>query len=944
MHGVSLSDPQVALIAASPSVNDEFSSKIAELERRLQMNDLDYRSWDMLTDHQQNIFVQDLFLSAVSAESAEEYVRHAVDSCGCPDVMEELSQHSPALLREIEKQQELSPDLRINLGESLDYLIDSVVGSLQEMSSPAEEEEEKNKGCVYEADVLNAIHSLGRKGYNGIRPGNVSPTDSACDDSTGADGDFYVDDAHYNLEIKLGRDAQMGGTSVAFYPNRPADSSPGRFVLVKPEKMEEPARIATIATLEQTADHWVEFIQNLKTDDWSASSVWDNEPRDPDAKATPFKSTERQWADALQASGGRINLTGDKAVHIPASFVRMLYASKSPPIDYIQIGGAGLFHLTNNPASLPVPQLEGEVDIELRPGKSGAVKVKGEYETGDDGEFLYNYTKSGEKKKIKVKKTTPSDTGDGSTFIKASGPLRAQARLQADGNSPFTLDDPDSIRAMMDLRSERLGLVDQDRSDASLSDRDAYRSAVLDNLEKKHLKAIKKLESSVRRAQSPERIEKLELSVKSLTDRIERVRELFAPKEGYKNLHASVVQEAEGSASLTTAPSKSERLVLSLPKFVPTEAWGNPASMSRQQIGKIFGTVGGGGSIKDKFQFLEDSLIGGKDGGIKSPRRILGNLILLESLTSVIRDFTSSAAGFVFEGFIAALLGGSQSTERTKGGTLAIEDLIAFSAWEGTENVAVSLKLLTGGNNIHGSFTNLIEGLNDHGTIVYIVGRKLGDRLSIESFDITRDNFVELLMSTIQNKTKEELFSSGRKNHSQVQRALLKAPTWEEKYVILQQTSGYSAKWRKKKQSERDAAEMSSEELPTQESKVTYTVDDNRRLLSEASGGDGGKQWSLSVTALAKSKILSNHQELGNLPSTTDGIVQVAELYADKLSGDLSSIFESVASLSENVNAYFTYPDRSDAISSAKSAIDDTEKVASGIQGDITAGGDAGSV
>ena len=124
-----------------------------------------------------------------------------------------------------------------------------------------------------------------------------------------------------------------------------------------------------------------------------------------------------------------------------------------------------------------------------------------------------------------MKKTTPSDTGDGSTFIKASGPLRAQARLQADGNSPFTLDDPDSIRAMMDLRSERLGLVDQDRSDASLSDRDAYRSAVLDNLEKKHLKAIKRLESSVRRGQSPERIEKLELSVKSLTDRIERVRE-----------------------------------------------------------------------------------------------------------------------------------------------------------------------------------------------------------------------------------------------------------------------------------------------------------------------------------------------------------------------------------------------------------------------------------
>jgi hypothetical protein len=543
----------VSNLVTSSEVGEEYRNKIKELSGRLNSNGFDFRrDWDVMTDRDRDAFSGGLFHDGESASSIEGYVQACADNYGNASTEEDFRWHSPVLYKQTD--QALSPDIGEAGSFSIRHLDEMILRvltasseNLQEMSTEAEEEEEKNKGCMYEGDVLNAIHSLGPAGYNGLRPGTILPSDSACDDSTGADGDFYVDDAHYNLEIKLGRDAQMGGTSVAFYPNRPAGSSPGRFMLTKPEKMEEPARIATIATLERTVDHWMEFIQNLKTDDWSASSKWDNEPRNPKAKATPFKSTERQWADALRASGGRINLTGDKAVHIPASFVRMLYASKSPPIDYIQIGGAGLFHLTNNPASFPVPRLEGEVDIELRPGKSGSKKVKGEYETGDDGEFLYTYTKAGKKSKIKVKKTTPSDTGDGSTFIKASGPLRAQARLQADGNSPFTLDDPDSIRAMMDLRSERLGLVDQDRSDASLSDRDAYRSAVLGNLEKKHLKAIKKLESSVRRGQSPERIEKLESSVKSLTDRIERVREMFAPTE-----------ESEGSANLTTSSSKAE--------------------------------------------------------------------------------------------------------------------------------------------------------------------------------------------------------------------------------------------------------------------------------------------------------------------------------------------------------------------------------------------------
>ena len=54
------------------------------------------------------------------------------------------------------------------------------------------------------------------------------------------------------------------------------------------------------------------------------------------------------------------------------SFIADHYKSKG--IYYIQIGGAGLFYLSENPANLPIPKLEGCIDIELRAGRSGSKK------------------------------------------------------------------------------------------------------------------------------------------------------------------------------------------------------------------------------------------------------------------------------------------------------------------------------------------------------------------------------------------------------------------------------------------------------------------------------------------------------------------------------------------------------------------------------------------
>ena len=81
---------------------------------------------------------------------------------------------------------------------------------------------------------------------------------------------------------------------------------------------------------------------------------------------------------------------------------------------YIQIGGAGFFRLGEaNPANLPLPILNGKVQLEVRIAKGG-----------------------------------PPAAG-----------LRVQARLLTKSTSPYTLDDPESVKAMLDVTKKQKKLL-----------------------------------------------------------------------------------------------------------------------------------------------------------------------------------------------------------------------------------------------------------------------------------------------------------------------------------------------------------------------------------------------------------------------------------------------------------------------------------------------------
>ena len=123
--------PQVRIevLQGSPAINDEFARKVKELDRRLQMNGMKYVNWDSLNDRQQDIFSHDLFLDGSCASSVDDYVLGAVDSCWCPDVVEDLHHHSPALMKAIEEEEKQHGGQK-QYNESVDGLIDNILNNL----------------------------------------------------------------------------------------------------------------------------------------------------------------------------------------------------------------------------------------------------------------------------------------------------------------------------------------------------------------------------------------------------------------------------------------------------------------------------------------------------------------------------------------------------------------------------------------------------------------------------------------------------------------------------------------------------------------------------------------------------------------------------------------------------------------------------------------------
>lgn len=239
-------------------------------------------------------------------------------------------------------------------------------------------------GFIYESKVIRA---LGRAGIRGTvrKPAGAN--------STAPDADIVVDGVRYNVEVKMDRGAQMGGSSVRW-----------QYGVVGVEFVTPPDQViaATIndvmsSKVDSLID-FVDFVRHVKGND----DFW----------GWPGKLTRKGW-DAARRSGVLAQI--QTRIPYDATWITHHYNRKG--INYIQIGGAGLFCMGSNPADLPVPQLAGHVVIEIRAARNAT------------------YVRKQDRRAV---------VGSG---------LRVQARLKASGTSPYTLDSVSSIRSMLAGRS-----------------------------------------------------------------------------------------------------------------------------------------------------------------------------------------------------------------------------------------------------------------------------------------------------------------------------------------------------------------------------------------------------------------------------------------------------------------------------------------------------------
>ena len=442
-------------------------------------------------------------------------------------------------------------------------------------------------------------------------------------------------------------------------------------------------------------------------------------------------------------------------------------------------------------------------------------------------------------------------------------------------------------------------------------------------------------------------------------------------------------ESTKESASIISEKEEKEggrfSMTIPLPSFSPTEAWGDPESQDRDHVMKVFSVVRGGRDMKQKVQNINKFLDPAVARGKRSPGVIINMMMVIEALQATLNDFNESAAGFVFEAFMAALTGGHQVKTRV-GGTLPIEDFVAFSDYGGDSGVPVSLKLLKAGGNTKGSYTNIVDYLlvGDTPIIKYIVaykakeGENVGE-LQFWEFEVTRGNFVDFIegvgqgahllhgVDRLELKQLAANFNQDPSNkHNHVALAALLAQTAgytktgdlhrfletggltpEEDESVMSPEEKKAKEEKERKEGEKEARKAqkgreaaiatSKEQEQTGNAEIRNESFHGRekRLLQEGLllEAEGATQWLASWDQLDALKSVINLTSYGLIDLSQSRIDQVAKIYVEKLKGGVMALLEKTKSLAENIGSYFREERRSKANEAAEIAKNDAREI-----------------
>ena len=461
------------------------------------------------------------------------------------------------------------------------------------------------------------------------------------------------------------------------------------------------------------------------------------------------------------------------------------------------------------------------------------------------------------------------------------------------------------------------------------------------------------------------------------------VEDYYTEKVTLSELTKLIESQLEGKGLLTEEKKSGGRfsVTIDLPSLAPSEAWGDPDSQDREQILKIFSVVRGGRDIGAKLADINKFLDPVAAKRRRSPGVIINMMMVVEALQATLNDFNESAAGFVFEGFMAALTGGKQIAGKV-GGTLPIEDFVAFSDYG--DGSPVSLKLLTLEGVTKGSYTNLVDYLIVRGepSIKYLIAFKFTpndnvDQLQLWEFEINHSNFItfienvgggdDLLGYPLSRRDFEELEKAfaalasqdSKENRMRAGAAILKTPGYRRGLIPkFLEANGLNPEeaakmmspeereeeekkaekkrkdlLRKKEKGEKDIERFQSREDAMNE---TFHSREKQHLQEELlmEGRGDGTQWKATWPQIKRLGDDINLQTFGAIDLSQDRIDQLAEIYSEKLKGDVMTLLTETKNLADNIGSYYREKRRAKAQAAAGTALQSSEKISDVLEKD----------
>jgi hypothetical protein len=223
-----------------------------------------------------------------------------------------------------------------------------------------------------------------------------------------------LDNKPFNIEIKLNSKAQMGSGSI-IYDRSTGEFSPSAILQESADTGDLILILATAKTKKEAIDAYLDTLASIEPVELHLFYS---------KKGVPFVASKSALKNLksqklLSAINSKLTLSADH--------IARLYNKKG--VFYIQVGGAGLFYLGNNPFNLDVPKFEGEANIEIR------LKPAGD----STGAISKAFTKKAGSEELIQARTVG---------------LICAARFLSTAKSPFTLDDVDSINKLLGSRQE----------------------------------------------------------------------------------------------------------------------------------------------------------------------------------------------------------------------------------------------------------------------------------------------------------------------------------------------------------------------------------------------------------------------------------------------------------------------------------------------------------